>query len=138
MQAHHVAGLDRHVVGFQYAHQLVVTHGGAGAADVGFQIDHHGASLHTVFGQVIDTERAGAGAGKAGPVRKRMRIFVSRQDIDAGPKTVVEHRFGRAVAIGVEAAAHVRQAVPLRGVLGVHQQHVVAHHIGKQRIFRCV
>ena len=38
--------LDRHLVGFEDAHQLVVAHRDALAADVGVQVDHHAAALH--------------------------------------------------------------------------------------------
>ncbi|MNY44575.1 hypothetical protein D3C86_1796130 [compost metagenome] len=67
-----------------------------------------------------------------------MRVRGRCRDFHSGPKAVVEHGLGLAVAIGIEAAAHMRQAVPLGGVLRVHQQHVVANHVGKQRVFRSV
>ncbi|MNV60656.1 hypothetical protein D3C71_1531280 [compost metagenome] len=105
---------------------------------MGFQVDKHGAALHAVLGQVLDAERVGAWAGKSGPIRASLRIFVRRPDVDAGAIPVVEHRFGLPVAVCVEAAAHVRQAVPLRRILRIHQQHVVAHHIGEQGVFRCI
>ncbi|MNV34195.1 hypothetical protein D3C71_1256040 [compost metagenome] len=100
-----------------------------------FQIDQHRTALNAVLGQVLNAQRTGVRAGITGPVSACMRVGGRCRDFHSGPKAVVEHGLGLAVAIGIEAAAHMRQAVPLGGVLRVHQQHVIANHVGKQRVF---
>jgi len=61
-------------------------------------------------------------------------VGASGVQVYAGLKAVVEHRFGFAIAIGIESAADVHQAVPLGRVLRVHQHDFVAHHVGHQRV----
>jgi hypothetical protein len=132
VQADHVAGVDGDAVGFENAHQPVVADRFAPPSDVMLQVDQHTAALRAMLGQLFDAERTRVGPGKACPVGHGIRVFGGAADLLAGAKAVVEHRLGLAIAIGIEAASHVRQAVPLRRVLGVHQQHLVAHHVGER------
>ena len=141
VDADHVALFHRDAVGVQDAHQLLVAHGLARAAQVVLQVDQHAAALRAVLGQALDAQRGGLGVAVAS-----MRlaaglgggIFHAGADLLARAEAVVEHRLGHAVAIGVEAAAHMGQAVPLGGVLQTEQHHVVVDHIGQIRVFRLI
>src|SRR5918992_415667 len=58
-------------------------------------------------------------------------FFRGRSNIFAGAKAVVEHELALAVAVGVEAAADVGEAVPLRRILQGHEDRVVRNHVGE-------
>ena len=136
VQAQHVAGLDHDLVGLDDAHQAVVADQAASPAQIGLQVDHHAAALDAACGHVLDAQRSGLG-GRAGLARRghtRIAALGRRQDVATGPEAVVVHRLGNAVAIGVEHLAHMRQAVPLGGVLQVHHHQVVADHVGVHRV----
>jgi hypothetical protein len=97
------------------------------------QIDHHATALGAVLGQVLDAQ--GAGLGALVP-RPGFRIISRRggNDVFAGAETVVEDDLALAVAVGIEAAADVGKAVPLRGVLQREQYPVVGNDVGQFRL----
>ncbi len=138
VQAHHVAALHLDAVGLEDAHQRVVAHGLAAAAQVVFEVDHHAPALGAVLREVFDAQRIGLRPGVAREGLRGLRVFGAGPDVLARPVAVVEHRLGHAVAVGVEQAAHVGQAVPLRGVLQAEQGHVVVDHVRELGVFRRV
>ena len=60
--------------------------------------------------------------------------MVWANDVGASAKAVVVKRFGHTIAIGVKHGTGVRQTVPLGAVLQMHDDQVVAHHIGAQGV----
>ena len=136
VQAHHVPALDRHLVRLEDPHQRVVADGGALAAEVRVQVDHHRAALHAAGGHVLDAERARAAGGlrRHDVDRARTGRLARPDDIDARAIAVVVDRLRHPVAVGVEQLADVREAVPLRGVLRVEDDRVVADDVGGVRI----
>ena len=133
IDAHHVALLDGDLVGLQHPHQVVVADGLSLAPIVRVQVDHDAAALRPVLGEVLDAERQRLGAFVLRPAFRAV-LLLRGLDVLLGAKAVVEHHFRRAVAIGVEEAPHMREAVPLGGVLQGHQHYVVADDVGHIRV----
>ena len=90
------------------------------------QVDHHPAALHASLGHVLDAEEAGA---------RRVGLRAGGDDagrpghVGAGTIAVVVERLGHTVPVCIEQLADMGQAVPLRGVLCMQQDRIVAHHV---------
>ncbi|MBI5719959.1 MAG: hypothetical protein HZC37_19980 [Burkholderiales bacterium] len=112
----------------------VVADGLAPAAEVVGQVDQHAAALHAMLGQALDAERAGHRLREARMRFAGLLVFMRRPDLVAGTVAVAEDRFSDAVAVGIEAAADMREAVPLRRVLQAHQHEVVVDDVGELRV----
>ena len=95
------------------------------------QVDHDAAPLHARFGHVLDAQLdcVGSGLMLARPRVARVGAVGRPHDVLAGPIAVVVDRFRYAVAVGVEHRTHVREAVPLRRILQVHDHEVIADHV---------
>jgi hypothetical protein len=90
------------------------------------------AALHAALGHALDAQRlarARCSSIAAGRRHAGIGAVQRAEDVDLRAVAVVVARLGHAVAVGVEQLAHVREAVPLRGVLQVHQHQVVADHV---------
>ena len=82
-----------------------------------------------MLGEPLDAERLRLRAFEAIPA---LGLLVRcGHDVLAGAKAVVEDDLGLAVAVGIEAAADVRERVPLRRVLQRHERDVVAYDVGE-------
>ena len=136
MQADHVAGLDDDAIGFEYAHHQVVADGDALVAHVCLQVDHDPASLNAGFGHVLNAQldRVGSGLMLARTGVAGVRTVGGSDDVLTSPVTVVIHRLRNTVAVGVEHRPYVREAVPLRRILQVHDHEIIADHIALRLI----
>ena len=134
VQAHHVALFNADMVFFHDVHELLIVDVDALAPHMGVQVNHHGTALHAALGHFVDAQGFGLRGGLAGNFGevKNAGAFAAgwAHHVDACAKTVVVHRLGLAVAVGIEHRAYMGQAVPLRAVLQVHDDQVIADHIG--------
>ena len=109
-----LAHLD--LLGVDGAHQVVIADRAGVHAEGGLKVDHHPAPLHPGRGQRLDAQRAGV-----------HRAILGRADqMFVGAIAVVIDLFGHAIAVGIEQAAVVGQRIPLRRILRMEHDVIVA------------
>ena len=134
VEADHVSLFHRHPVLAHDPLQVGELHQLALAPVMRVQVDHDGAALHARLRHVLDAQGAGAAGRLARPGRHAGVLDVAGPDnMFAAAEPVVEHPLPPPVAIRVEQAADMGEAVPLGRILQIHHGEVVAEHVGMAR-----